>query len=93
MALNRAVVVICPNKSCRHRHDRVIKNGHITDPYGAGGGYGSAYTEEIEVPTSAYSKDQLFKSSKPNQRAGTILKDPAKDIIMERWQELYGDRC
>ena len=52
IALDRNVVVVCPN--CGHRHARGIKKGVIIEAYGKGDN-----DEEIWPPRSAYSKESL----------------------------------
>lgn len=86
MALNINVRVKCPE--CGHLHDRNVKNGVLFD----GHVQVNKFMDELCPVQSAYSKDPLHKRSVKHMRVGMVIEDHTRDIIEERWREIYGDR-
>jgi len=94
MALNHGIQVVCPQ--CGRRHPRFIRDGVIVD------GGGSAASEEICPPISAYSKEAWTKKLQNTNcaRNGEVIKEKddliperspeADQMIKERWFEIYG---
>jgi hypothetical protein len=87
-AINMSVKIECPN--CGRQHERHIENGLIYDKTMKSANWNIA---SIIIPMkSTYSKTAVLKKSQFGMRDGLPLGDPAKDLIQERWNEIYGDR-
>ncbi len=85
MELDIRVLMECPQ--CQRRHERHIENGVIKDRFK------ESKTTLVVIPMpSTYSKTAVLGASKQFMRDGCVLGDPSRDLINERWNELYGDR-
>ena len=86
MELNINVKVHCPN--CDHQHCRHIVNGVLFDQHQ------QLYTnfEELHPQKSSYTKTPIHVHSKKNMRNGMAISDPSRDIINDRYFELYGNK-
>jgi hypothetical protein len=87
MALNIDVLMTCPN--CGRKHERSIEKGVLFERWGSGD---RKYVEEIAVPKTAYSKKPIHKLSRQHMRGGVVIADPSRDLIEDRWREIYGGR-
>lgn len=84
MAINAAVVVVCPK--CNRKHPRIIKDGKIFDTYNA---QDERYREEICPTMSAYSKTPFSANIKAHARDGAVITAP-REPMYDRWFEIYG---
>jgi hypothetical protein len=85
MALNIRVLLECPE--CHRQHERDIKDGVIREVSK------EFKTKDIVIATrSTYSKTPVLVASKPGMRNGCVVGDPNRDLINDRWNEIYGDR-
>ena len=81
------VEMICPK--CKHKHQRMIKNGQIME----NGRNSGSPAQEIEPPLSAWSekpktvKMEKYKDCEPRDSA---IIDHSKALLNERLFELYG---
>lgn len=87
MALNINVIVNCPNPDCRHQHRRHIRDGVLKDQHRSGG-----TVQDILIPRSAYRKEPLHRKSRRYMRDGQVVSDPSRDLVQDRWSEIYGGR-
>jgi hypothetical protein len=85
VGFNRLVGVECPN--CGHQHEREIKDGIIYENHKTG-----SFHEILMPMKSTYSKTAALRKSEKGMRNGLPLGDPEKDLIQERWNEIFGDR-
>jgi len=77
--LNHEFWFECPN--CKHKHQRVIRNGQIFE----NGRFGNEPSFELTVPKSAYSKEPFTKKMKEGKNY-TDRRDGA--LMDERWLEI-----
>lgn len=85
MAVNLRVLMECPK--CNRQHERDISGGQIKDC----SKYNKTTTIVVSMP-STYSKTPVLGRSKPYMRDGCVVHDHKRDLINDRWNELYGDR-
>jgi hypothetical protein len=87
MALEMDIKLECPN--CGHHHDRSIKGGLVYEK-----ALGLKHqSEHVIVPVkSTYSKTPALTKSYKDMRSGVVIDDPKRDLVKERWNEIYGDR-
>jgi hypothetical protein len=89
LAINARVEMVCPN--CGRKHPRVIKDGVIYEHHAGLGP--NAWTEEIIVPKSAWSKESQHTKMIVGARDGVVFKgddykgDP---LLRELWLERHG---
>ncbi len=85
MSLDIRVLMECPK--CQRQHERHITNGVIKDCSK------NRTTTVVVIPMpSTYSKTAVLGASEKLMRDGNVLRDPSRDLINDRWNELYGDR-
>ena len=85
LAINARVLIECPQ--CKRQHERDIHNGQIQDCTKQ-----QQTTIIITAMPSTWSKTPALHHSQRHMRHGAILTDPTRDLIDDRWAELYGDR-
>ena len=93
LAINGCVELVCPK--CSHKHQRMIKDGVLTDD----GRYRGKVTQEVVPTLTAWSKKAKHPESK--KRVGThkereavvIENDPiAREFLKDRWFEIHGSK-
>jgi hypothetical protein len=75
--INGDYTVVCPK--CKHKHNRKVKNGQITNGR-CNGEAGRGKTEELLVPMSAYSEEPVLEASTRQETATKLKTKPRPQI-------------
>lgn len=91
MGINGTVEIICPK--CRHKHQRKIKDGVLTDD----GRYDNKVTQEIIPVLAAWSKKAKHPESQKRvdtdkERKAVVIEDDPNGFLRDRWFEIFGSR-
>jgi len=92
MAINGVVKIICPK--CKHKHQRKIKGGVLTDD----GRYETKVKQEIIPVLAAWSKQAKHPESKKrvgtgDERKSVVIDDPvARAFLTDREFEIFGSK-
>lgn len=93
MAINGIVELICPK--CSHKHQRMIKDGVLTDD----GRHQEKVTQEVMPTIAAWHKEAKHPESKKRaggideRKAVVISEDPvARAFLDDRKFEIHGDK-
>ena len=92
MAINGCVKVICPK--CGHKHQRMIKEGVLTDD----GRYRDKVTQEVTPTLAAWHKkaaahpESQKRAGGDREREAVVIEDDpvAREFLKDRWFEIHG---
>jgi hypothetical protein len=86
MELNHEVLVVCPNKKCKHEHRRRIENGQIFES----GRFSKEPAEHVLANVATLSKipftEQMQKAAEKNSYGGR--RDGVPIIDPMRWHDI-----
>ncbi len=89
LALEGVVTVVCPE--CKHKHQRRIKNGKLSDD----GRWNEKPMEELLGNPATYSKKSRSKKKMTydNERKSvTLEKAEDRSFVDDRWFEIHGNK-